>query len=140
LLTEDTASNVAQIDRFAYGGERDADHTLYQSDAWTDGEAYSFAVKRGGKLVAYGYCDDDGHIGPFASYAPDDLRQVLRAVGDWLANHSVESGYGFIPSSNPAVMSALLAGKWRTGGWTFLKATERFGHLDCYLPGGGLLL
>jgi hypothetical protein len=105
-----------------------------------DTEDYAFALRRAGRAVAYGYCDSDGHIGPFASYEADDLRAVMRTAGDWLAARNVESAYGYIPSSNPTVMSALLAGRWQVRGWTFLKATERFGHLECYLPGGGLLL
>jgi ribosomal protein S18 acetylase RimI-like enzyme len=136
----DWPAQVADLDRFAYGGARGADHTLYSSHAWSDAGDYVFGLRRGSELIGYGYCDGNGHIGPFAVYEAADLRCLLRAAGDWLSARGVESAYGYVPSSNPTVMATLLAGGWRVNGWTFLKATERFGHLDCYLPGGGLLL
>ena len=131
---------LRELDLHAYGGERAQDHELYLSHAWGDEDQHAFAIEREGKLVAYGYADDDGHVGPLAAYDAGDQRHLLRAAGDWLQSRNVEEAYGFVPSSNPTVAGALMAGGWRIGGWTFLKASERFGHPECYLPGGGLLL
>ena len=138
--TEGWPERLGDLDRHAYGGERTADHQLYLAKAWGEQENLPFGLERGGRLVAYGYAMDDGHIGPFAAYEAADQLALLRVAGDWLASRGVEQANGFIPSCNPTVAGALLAGGWRIESWTFLKASERFGQLDCYLPGGGLLL
>jgi len=135
------AERLAALDRHAFGAERTLDHRLYlDASAWPEIEHLAFGIERDGALAAYGYVDEDGHIGPLAAFEPDDLRPLLRIAGDWLSARGVESAYGFFPSNNPTMLAAVLSASWRIQHWTFLKTTAPFGRFDCYLPSGGLLL
>ena len=132
---------IADMDRTLFGAERRQDHEWYLADGDSTGEATSFGLTRDGEFAGYGYAiADGGFIAPLAAYEPADQLPLLRMGAEWLLDHEVGTGNILVMSHNATMMTALLAGGWRIGSWTFLLANEQFGKFDRYHPAGGVLL
>lgn len=129
---------IAELDAEVWGSPRREEHRLFMRGVQGDVHR-AIALTRDGNLLGYAYASDFG-IGPMAAYEPEDQLPLLRAAGDFMAQHETSTARMYVVSHNATVIGALLAGGWRVNDWTFLLSSEPFGDFTRYVPSGGLLL
>jgi ribosomal protein S18 acetylase RimI-like enzyme len=128
-LSEETVSQIDDIDFQIRGFRRDIDHRFWLGTR--EMRCYLFRGKYG--LSGYAYVSDDGTIGPMAALNANDVASMLCFCLDRLSSEGADQFFVHVPGENTAALALLYDRGFKIQELSLVMSSVPFGKWENYI-------